>query len=261
MVPGRLFRWMLFALALGCAGTAEPEPESGRTVLAGTQSESVVVLPLNVTMEMPEQLEAGAPIVREELEDYLQAQGASLKTLAFPVARRFWLESIQQARNSEAGEDEAAESATFEKVAQLLVSRVAEHADFDMLIVPALFVQGATIEGRSVSWDGVQRTLEIDVGAWGEVFPEDPEISGVAPASSLHAAVLDAQGKLLQEGQGGIALLMSARARGSPESFLDSPEYQFVPRADPLADRDQVREGIALALSPLFPPLIAAGEE
>ena len=62
----------------------------------------------------------------------------------------------------------------------------------------------------------------------------------------------DANGEKLQEGIGGIELLVRVhvtRKRSTGEAV-----YQYLTRPDPFSNRAHVRQAIALALSPLLPP-------
>jgi hypothetical protein len=244
----RRIRWLgapFVALALGCAA---PQP-AGKTVLAQSPSEAIVVLPLNVTGAMPKELEAASPRIWRELKLYLRAHGASLKTLSFPTARGLWIDSVREAR---AGA--AVSKADFAEAARIFVAKVAPHAEFGALIIPSLFVQGAEISGWTASWDGVERPVLIDEGRWAGQFAEDTPFGGTLPAASIHAAVLDAQGELIQQSQSGLALLVSIRLAGRPG--LGPPRFEIVDLPEPF-DREPILEGIAQALAPFLSPLPA----
>lgn len=238
------------AILLGCANAAPPSPKS--TVLAGTSANVIVLLPLNVTAAMPRDLKAASPAIFEELSDYLQAQGARLKTVAYPSARQLWLASIREARTGKEGA-----RAGFDEAAHIFVGKLASYADFDTVIVPSLFLQGAAVSGRTATWDGVERALDIEPGRWKDALPDEIQLVGLAPAASLHAVILDARGNKVQEAQGGLALLDGIRVLGPPDSVLGGQNYELVPRPDPFASRSDVREGIALALAPFLPPPVS----
>lgn len=226
-----------------------------RSVLEGSPAHTLLVLPLNVTVVMPAELESSSPVVWKELELYLSAHGKKLKTVAFPVARLLWAQSIQRARSGEKGR-----RAGFDAAARLLVLELSRHADFDIVIVPSLFVQEAAFSGTRARFDGVER--ELDYEAYGreakEIAARAP-VEGAAPAASLHAVVLDAQGNKLQEGQGGLDLLVDVLVRTSRDGVAE-PSFDFETRTDVFANRDHVREGIEAALAPFLPPL-ARGTE
>jgi hypothetical protein len=237
----RLATAVAVAQLLACASSAPTE----RTVLAGNPARNLLILPLNVAAVMPTELEAASPVVWEELEIYLRAQGKELKTVSFPDARQLWLQSIQQVRDADprAGYDDAA---------RVLVGKLSQHAAFDAVIAPSLYLRAAPIAGRSASWDGVERPLEIEGK---QRLPDSLPLEGSAPAASLHVVVLDAQGNKLQEVIGGIELVVSARVVRRRGASPDALTLQFTPRADFFSNRKHVQESIATTLAPFLPPL------
>jgi hypothetical protein len=231
------------AQLLGCA-TDGRKPTS---VLAGTPARNLLILPLNLAAVMPSQLDSLGPIVWEELEIYLRAQGKELKTLNKRQAKLFWLSSVNTVRAGEKGA-----RAGYDDAARELVLELAKHAEFDTVIAPSLHIREARIYGRNASWDGVKRSLEVEAyGAAARGLSMNTTLEGVAPAASLHAVVLDARGNKLQEALGGIELLVSVHVmrRQSGE-----PVFEFLTRTDPFSDRAHVREAIAHALAPFIEP-------
>lgn len=244
-----LLRGTFAALALvstlGCA----KHPPSETTVLAGNWAQTLLILPLNVPAVMPPELEAAGPVVWEELEIYLRAQGKELKTLAFPTARQLWLGSIRRARAGEGGA-----KAGFDDAARVLVLELARHAEFEAVIVPSLFVRSAPISGESARWDGVERAVEFEFqGPRAGAAADPPVVEGVAPAGSLHAVVLDAQGNKVQEELRGLDLLVRVRVSGPDASGQQS--FEYAPPPDPLPERAHVRDAIAQVLEPFLPRL------
>jgi catechol 2,3-dioxygenase-like lactoylglutathione lyase family enzyme len=248
--------WLVAALVaaplLGCANA----PRKERSVLAGNPARNLLILPLNVAAVMPTELEVARPIVWEELEIYLRAQGKELKTLSFEAARRLWVASIQEARAADA-------RAGYDDAARVLVGKLSHYAAFDAVIAPSLYVRKARIAGRSASWDGVERPLEIESP---ERLPLDFPLDGVAPAASLHAVVLDPQGNKLQEETVGLELLVGVRVvrkRGWSTDAAPSAErasLEFTPRTDAFASREHLQEGIARALAGFLPPPARVGD-
>ncbi len=229
--------------AAACAGDAPPPTVLSSSAAHGT----LVLLPLNVTAVMPEDLAASSPVVFEALEDHLRAHAAGLKTVSFPSARKLWLDSIREVRSGERGA-----AAGFDDAARVFVRRLAASARFDAVVVPTLFVQRATLEGAHAHWDGVQRALDAEIGNRRTQLPADAPIEGAVRAASLHAVVLDAEGNKLQERQAGLALLDRARVLES-ETADGEIRYALIPIAAPFADRDGVRAGVARALAPFLP--------
>jgi hypothetical protein len=251
-MPARSIAAGLLALAqlFGCA-TSKPGGE--RFVLAGSAAQNVLVLPLNVATLMPPELVSLGPIVWEELETYLQAPGRRLTTVSHEVARRFWLSSIRQVRAGQNGAQPG-----FDDAARVLVARLAQHVEFDTVIAASLSVRPALVEGPVASWDGVERPVEVEAYGNARGLAHGGEMKGSAAAASLHAVVWDASGEKLQEGIGGIELLVRVhvtRKRSTGEVF-----YQYLTRPDPFSNRAHLRQALELALSPLLPPPLAETE-
>ncbi len=103
--------WIGAGLAAALWTACASEPPHATTVLAKVP-ERIVILPLNVPVAMPAELEPSSPAVWSALESYLRAQGSSLKTVSFPSARGLWLTSIRDAQAAAEGLD-AGEEAGF----------------------------------------------------------------------------------------------------------------------------------------------------
>jgi hypothetical protein len=246
--PGILIATLASAWLLACAGP----PPKARSVLAGGAARNLLILPLNVTAKMSPELEDLSALVWSELETYLRAEGKRLRTVSFRDARRLWLSSVQQARAGAKGA-----RAGFDDAARVLVLELAKHADFDTVIIPSLFIREAPISGNTAAWDGVERSLEFQQS--GRVIGNlsaDRDFVGVAPAASLHAVVLDAEGNKLQDAVGGLELLVRVRMNEAFGSAALGSDLEFAPRTGDFTDPENVREGIADALAPFFlPPL------
>lgn len=248
-IPIRPAAALLAATSL--LGCTSPPAKPSRSVLAGNPAHTLLILPLNLTIEMPAELQGMSPVVWKQLELYLRAHGKKLKTVAQPVARRLWIESISQAR---AGKSSA--KVDFDDAARLLVLELARHADFDMVIVPSLFVQQARLLGRVARWDGAKRQVEFEAyGREARKLAANPSVEGTAPAASLHVVVLDNGGEVLQQAQGGLELLVRVVIRANDDLPEAPPKYAYATRTDLFADPQPLREGIARALSPFLPPL------
>ena len=218
-------------------------------MLLGAENRVFLILPLNVTMAMPPELEFFSPILWKELENFLRAHDKQLKTVSRQVARKLWVQSIQQVRAGEKGA-----RAGYDDAARALVLELRKHAEFDALIAPSLVLREAPISNRSVRWDGVERELEFESqGFEARTLVAATPLEGTAPAATLHVAVFDANGEKLHEAKGGLDLLVRARVEGTDPSGL--PVFQFAPRADPFANHEHVSEGIAEAFRPFLLPL------
>jgi hypothetical protein len=220
-------------------------------VLAGNAARTLVILPFNVTAEMPREIESLSPLVWRELELYLTEHSKRLKTLAFPVARTMWIGSIRAAQR------EKGDEARFDDAARIFVRRLAEHAEFDAVIVPTLYVKAASVAGRTARWDGVEQPIEIEVENRIRDGETGLRLHGEVPAASIHTVVLDAGGDRIHEGQGGLDLLVAARVLAPPSDFegTGDVQYELATRTDLFSDREHVRAGIARALAPFLPEL------
>lgn len=236
------------AAALAALGCAKPSPHEP-TVLAKVP-ERIVILPLNVTTPMPAELKTSSPIVWSALEVYLRAHGVALKTVSASSARGLWLASIRDARADPKHKDPG-----FDDAARLFVAKLKQLDDFDALIVPSLYVQRAVLAGTKATWDGSERTLEVE-SRRGDVVPEDAAIEGAVPAVSLHAVVFNGEGAKVQESRAGLALLVRARI-SPPAAANEGPSFAFVALRDPFVDRASLMQGTAKALAPFVPPLPA----
>jgi hypothetical protein len=240
-------RRLALLVACGFLACATPDSEAEKaTVLMSTAIEVVVVLPMNATSAMPEALEDAAPQLWQDLRRYLEAHSVRLKTVAFPTTRAMWLESVRDVRAQD-------RRAGFAEAARLFVEKLSAHSEFGAVIFPTLFVQGAIVSGRSATWDGAERPVEIDEGEWRGQLEEDTPFGGAVPAASLHVAVLDAQGKVIHERQSGLALLSRIRLTRRPE--LGVPGFESEAIENPFFDRAATLTSIARALDPYLAPL------
>jgi hypothetical protein len=217
-------------------------------VLLGNENRVLLILPLNVAAVMPPELEFFSPIVWKEMEIYLRAQDKQLKTISRQAARNLWVQSIRKVRSAEEGA-----RAGFDDAARALVAELRNHAEFDAMIAPSLFVREAAVSERSAHWDGVKRGLEVEArGLEARRLASQP-LEGVVPAASIHVAVFDARGEKIHDGLGGLEPLVGVRVVGNSDS--GQPIFRFATRAGLFENEEHVREGLGVAFSPFLPPL------
>jgi hypothetical protein len=208
------------------------------------------MLPLNVVATLPTELEEQADLVWKELEVYLEAHGRRLQTVRLLDARRLWLDSIRQAQA------EGASERGFEASLRVLALALTQHAEFDALIVPSLFLQQARMVGKSATWGGVRRRIEV-VGEHlnaGSIVLQT-SLSGTIQAASLHVVVLDAQGEEVHEGMGGLDLVQHIHLLGKESDSIFKRGFVLEWRPNPFESRAHLREGIAEAFDPFLRPL------
>lgn len=231
------------ALALAaCASTPGPS-EPG---VLGPGSERVVVAPLNLTVRAPAELAGKGDPVWDELLQTLLARDKQVAVVEPASARALWIEATGDVDLSD-------RSLALETARSGFARLLAAQRAYDVLVVPSLVMRSARVRGRHASWDGVRRSALDPWEAPGVSIDGLPaavgavEVSGTISAASLHVAVLDSEGRLLYEGVGGLALARSPQRQGSFGS------WSFEPLPEPFADREQIREGIEIALAPSRP--------
>jgi hypothetical protein len=248
----RRFTALALTTLLACAGASTEPATPAKSVLAGSAVQDVLILPLNVASKMPPDLVEASPVVWDALEVYLRAHGMRLRTVNYETARQFWLGSIQQLRAVPGGE-----KAGYDEASRIMVGKLARHASFDTVLAPSLYIAQAPIEEKSASWDGVERAVPLEARSLAaKAVAEGVPLEGLAPAASLHMVVFDAEGNKIQEGRGGLDLLVKVRVKQNPYGPSDDPVFRFTTRRNPFDERANVREGIALSLSPFLPPLL-----
>lgn len=227
----------VLALA-ACSGTLGP---SAPDALAPA-SDRVVVAPLNLTVRTPAELDGKGEPVWDELLQALVARHENVAFVGAASARALWIRATGDLDLSD-------RSLALAEARSRFARELAAHRGYDLLVVPSLVLRSARVQGRHASWDGVRRSA-IDLSeAPGVGLASTPAgigasgLSGTVSAASLHVAVLDSEGRLLYENVGGLSLARSPHRQGS------FGEWSFEPRPEPFADREQLREGIAIALA------------
>ena len=211
-------------------------------MLVHSETEALVLMPLNVVSVMPPELAEASPKLWQALLTEARALPNDLKTLPLADARALWLRSIAEARSQN-----REGVVGFESAARIFARQLSGFAEFGSILIPTLFVQQAPIEGLTASWDDIEESLELP----GAVDPEDLRIEGHASAASLHVAILDEAGGTIFEAQRGIELIVVVRRA------LDGPSrFELAPRDEIFEDR----AALARAITPLLAPFGAARE-
>ena len=220
-------------------------------------AKAFLLLPLNLVVALPAELERPSRRVSQLTADYLADCGKDVSSLGLYSARDFWRGAVRDAEQSEDAEQ------TFDAAAPLFVRRIRESQPFDALVMPSLVYRTARIAqgSRFVAWDGVKRELETvnephNVG--GFIVMVDP--AGEMPAVSLHVFVFDAEGERIFESYGGLDLVHKFDFSSAPKvirkDHLDMPL-----KSRRLDDEAALREGIAVTFEPYLTPPPEAGAE
>ena len=251
------------AIALLAAGCSSPQPrrplEFGRGAPGALK---VVVAPLNLPVQLAPDLEDAVDPVSSEVIRYLQSHGARVAVVYAPDAWALWRDSAAAMESVLKAPPKLAE------VASAFSRALAEHAKFDLLVLPSLVYRDARVMGRYALWDGVRRRIRFrsrtgvplgraqpipdpidstDRSAAGAVVTQwRGRITGL----SLHTLVFTSEGRGVFQGFGGLDLVHDAvqTREGSPEK----PVLQL--HSSLLENSLHVREGIALALDPYLVP-------
>ena len=228
-------------LTAGCAGcNSVARGHKGAPAL-----DDVVLFPLNVVVPLPPGLETAAPSVDAAIREYLDAHDKRVQAPTPEEAQAAWLASAQ-ALKAEVG----ASQMSFEGAAAMLARRMHEERRFDAVVLPWIALRPAKVRGRTVTWDGVSRTLKV-VNPEGRSLQVLKEFQAQAAAPSLQVAVFSQDGRKLFEGVGGLDLLHALVLEGEPTRI----DAELLPRAQIFADRTPVQEGIAVAFDPFLPRL------
>jgi hypothetical protein len=179
-----------------------------------------------------------------EILRYLGTQDRSLAVVDAIDAAALWNTAAAEVERSGAGLEPRAVAARFARM-------VADHADYDILVMPSLAVRRARIGGYHAWWDGARR--EVPVRSPVPLSPSDG-IGGVTisgyrgsiAAASLYVAIFAPDGASLYEGLAGLDVIQEV-ARG--ERPHGAPEWTLAPRRDSFADAAELREGVARAFA------------
>jgi hypothetical protein len=218
--------------------------ESGELRPEALGTGRVVVAPVNLAVRAVAEVEPGIAPVWHALLEFFASEKQPAIALDRGDAGLLWNEVMADAQKAGEGGDLYAAYGRFAR-------RVAEQAQFDSIVFPALVVRSAHVDGRTASWDGVHRPIEIpgqffesiDTYREGKIWVARHGASGELAAASLHVAVLSSAGELRYEGKGGLVLLQEIVAPPKPSEV----ELTAVMRKDPFAAPDQLHEGIRAA--------------
>lgn len=237
----------LSALALAPAAAAsDPEPPTPWQA----QARRVVVAPLNLMVNTPEDLSGKEGPVWDALVQHFQESGQQVAVIEPASAKALWIAATNDLDLSD-------RAAALRRARSRFARLLAEHRGYDALVVPSLVLRAAAVHGQHASWDGVRRRAleDRDMIAPGIADRAHPfgtawsvatsGLYGEIAAASLHLAILDANGRLVSEGLGGLAL---ARR---PQHDARSHAWTSEPLARPFDDPDHLREGIELAAAGL----------
>jgi hypothetical protein len=153
-------------------------------------------------------------------------------------ARWVWRDSMLAIQSAES------RAPDLDTAAGVFVRVVAEHADFDLLVMPSLVYRKARVTGRYASWDGVRRRVTLHTRTVTGENLHTTDWRGRISGLSLHALVFTPEGRRVFQGWGGIDLVHDAvlvKGGNFDRSFLRLQQQL-------IENPEHVREGVALAL-------------
>jgi hypothetical protein len=207
----------------------------------------IALLPLNVVVTLPSEVESGVDTVSRELRLFLEAHGFAVDPLELAEAREAWLRSAL-ALKAEVGPD----GMSFEGAARTLARQLRETRRFDALIVPWIAMRPARMQGGTASWDGIKRKVHV-VASDGKRRSSWAlgRLRAVVTAPSLQVVAFSPDGEKLDEGVGGLDLVHDADLDVTAATI----HFEMTPRPAIFQDPETVRQGIAIALGPVLPAL------
>jgi hypothetical protein len=225
-------------------------------MMTGMRSASrIVVAPLNLALRAPAGVSLDTELVRVELARHFQQMDRAVKEIEPVGASRIWAESHAELTETGAKPDLAVTSKNF-------AQRLAQHAEYDLLIMPSLLLRSARVVGTDAYWDGVRRRLPVkSIAPFGPIEALEPTgirvsqrgFRGRVTAVSLYVEVLTPDGRSVYQGIGGLDVLQEARlARAGSRS------WELVDRTDALAERSDLSSGIDVAFERQLPRIAAA---
>ena len=231
-----------FAL-LACSST----PPNNVSLTSERSSDRVVVAPLNLALRMPVEIEAVQEPVWKALLSHFEARDRAVQQIDPKDARALWAGVV-----NELGDERELTLAT-----STFARELAEHSNYDLLVMPALVVRRAAVRGNFAYWDGVRRRISVDspwdgnvseIGHAGDVATVRG-MNGQLAGASLYVVVLTPDGEAVYEGLGGLDLLHQAEiARDAKRG-----DWRAVLRDAPFASADNLQEGIGVALERKLP--------
>lgn len=228
----------ILVLMVGCAG--------GATVAVAPKGpqhpERVILAPVSFNQNVPELLEPGVPVLAEEIEWYLRQRGCDVATPSLAAFDDLWKQS-----GSEIGtlydEEGKLQQDRFDAAVGALVAALRRRGEsFDALVLPYLHLRQGRFRGKSVTWDGVRRKLQIEY-AHHDVVQVGFD-RGTTPVTSVRILVYDADGSKQLDSYGGLELTLEMKISGD--------FYHLFQRTDLFEDPEPLRDGVRVAFEPYF---------
>jgi hypothetical protein len=233
---------LLTFAALALVACATPPGPSAPTA-SDAPVRHIVVAPLNLAIDTPLELDEGYELVWQELLRHFQSLDEQVSAISSIGAERLWLEATLELDLSD-------RSRALESARSHFAKALAEHREYDLLVVPTVVLRPARMHGLYASWDGVRRVVpggsEMISQSLAGTSPqagglEVMGLSGKVAGASLHVAVLRPDGTSLYEGIGGLDLIQEV------DRDRRTGRWRYEMRPEPFGDPENLREGVERA--------------
>lgn len=203
----------------------------------------------NLATALPGELRAGVKPLDQEIELYLRARRREVEKLNFYDGRLLWRRAVSQAEQR--GEDADAGA--------IFTRRLAEHFEFDAIVIPSILVHTTRVADSVGTWNGVRRRMGLvkparAVGGRGQdTFADGVALGGMTgpvQVASVHLFVYSREGERIFEGFGGLDYLYDIDMSGARASYQGG----FSPNEE-LFESDLLHEGIEIAFTPYLAPI------
>jgi hypothetical protein len=195
-------------------------------------------------------------MISAALVGHLKAHGKTVRVIGFRAGRDLWKSSMKEVR-------ESGEKRNFENAARVYARRISEQLDFDVLIVPSIFIQNAKMRSLTVRWDGAEQKMVIEGGINSKranLYQGNMGTLSVR-AASLFVHVLDHDGNSIQTKRSGLELIQHLEWRVEQKGGYSGKEtvsQELVNDIPAIQDKERVRAGVAAALSPFLSEKVPA---
>ncbi|HIF95019.1 MAG: hypothetical protein ABGX04_05855 [Myxococcales bacterium] len=233
----------------GCASGPPPGPSAAE--LAGQNAKVILVAPFNIVSWLPPELEGSSRMVSDALVDHLEAHGKTVHRVSFRAGRDLWAASMKEVLSS-------GKKSHFENAAKVYARLIGEQINFDVLVVPSLFLQTAKMRNMVAKWDGAtQRMVWHGDAIKNRTQRHDSQTGTVnIRAASIFAHVIDSEGNTIQSKRRGLEVIEHMQrtiTRRGGISGNDEMKWDVEDDKPPINDIEMIRAGVAAVVSPFLP--------
>ncbi|MFK7894760.1 MAG: hypothetical protein AB8G23_02930 [Myxococcota bacterium] len=179
------------------------------------------------------------------LVEHLESHGKTIQQLRFKTGRGLWMDAIGRV---EAEKKER----TFESAARVYAQEIAKEVEYDLLIIPTLYVQNARVSRRWAKWDDAKERIPLKGRLTGNMRFE--QVTGTTfKAASIMTAIYTPAGQEVHTKKRGLQLIEHIEVSGGKGSDRNTNYFQQVMNQPAIENTELVRAGVAAVLYPLVP--------